>query len=106
MLIGFQWADLGRRSKWLLAIASLLLASGLLLIWLRPQPAIHVLRVFLLAIVVLGGYWLSFLIDAGPRLSRMQMLLASAMAVLPWLLLVLMLFAWPQLLLGLSPGPG
>lgn len=106
MLIGFQMADLGRRSKWLLATASLLLAAGLLLSWLRPESGVQVLRVFLLVIVALGGYWLSFLIDTGPRLSRMQMVLASAFAVLPWIVVLLMLFAWPQVLLGLSPGPG
>lgn len=103
MLIGFQLSDLSLRSKLLLVVAVLLLGAGLLLLWLQPEPALRLLRVFLLAILALGAYWLSFLADAGSRLSRTQAVVATAFAVLPWLLLLALVFAFPQVLVDLWP---
>jgi hypothetical protein len=101
MLIGFQLSDLSRRSRWLLALAAALLALALGLQWLQPEPPLRVMRMFLLAIVALGAYWLSFLADTGPRLTRLQAAVAAAFGVLAWLLVLAMLFAWPQLVLDL-----
>jgi len=105
MLIGFQLSDLSRRSKLLLALATALLAGGVLLAWLQPEPATRLLRVFLLAILALGAYWLSFLADAGPRLSRLQMVVATVFGLVPWVLVLVLVLAYPQLLVGLwRPG--
>jgi hypothetical protein len=58
------------------------------------------MRLFLLAIVALGAYWLSFLADAGPRLGRVQAAVAAAMGLLPWILVLALLFTWPELVTG------
>jgi hypothetical protein len=100
MLIGFGLSDLGWRSKLLLALAVLLLVVALAVQWLAPEPPLRVMRLFLLAIVALGAYWLSFLADAGPRLGRVQAAVAAAMGLLPWILVLALLFTWPELVTG------
>ncbi|GAB3728604.1 hypothetical protein GCM10028862_06220 [Luteimonas pelagia] len=100
MLIGFGLSDLGWRSKLLLALAFVLLGVALGVQWIAPEPPLRVMRLFLLAIVALGAYWLSFLADAGPRLGRVQAAVAAAMGLLPWILVLALLFAWPELVTG------
>lgn len=100
MLIGVHLSDLGRRSRWLLAIASALFVAALAVTFLAPQPALWMLRMWLLAILFLGGYWLSFLADLRGRLGTWQLALASLFGVLAWLLVLAMVLLWPQLLGG------
>lgn len=100
MLIGTRLSDLGGRSRWLLAIASLLFFIALAATFLIPQTVLWMLRAWLLAILFLGGYWLSFLFDLRGRLGTWQLALASAFGVLAWILVVVMLLLWPQLLMG------
>jgi hypothetical protein len=100
MLIGVRLSDLGRRSKWLLAIASLLFAIALIATFVIPQSTLWMLRAWLLAILFLGGYWISFLADLRGRLGTWQLALASAFGLLAWILVVAMLLLWPQLLMG------
>ena len=100
MLIGTRLSDLGGRSRWLLAIASLLFFIALAATFLSPQSVLWMLRAWLLAILFLGGYWLSFLFDLRGRLGTWQLALASAFGVLAWILVVVMLLLWPQLLMG------
>ena len=100
MLIGTRLSDLGGRSRWLLAIASLLFFIALAATFLIPQSVLWMLRAWLLAILFLGGYWLSFLVDLRDRLDTWQLALASAFGVLAWILVVVMLLLWPQVLMG------
>jgi hypothetical protein len=100
MLIGFGLSDLGWRSKLLLALAAVLLLVALAVQWIAPEPPLRAMRLFLLAIVALGAYWLSFLVDAGPRLGRVQAAVAAAMGLLPWILVLALLFTWPELVTG------
>lgn len=100
MLIGVRLSDLGRRSRWLLAIASALFLVALAATFLFPQSPLWMLRAWLLAILFLGGYWLSFLADLRGRLGAWQLALASLFGVLAWLLVLAMLLLWPQLLGG------
>ena len=100
MLIGVRLSDLGRRSRWLLAIASALFMVALASTFLAPQSPLWTLRLWLLAILFLGSYWLSFLADLRGRLGTWQLALASLFGVLAWLLVVTMLLLWPQLLMG------
>ena len=100
MLIGVHLSDLGRRSRWLLAIASALFMVALASTFLAPQSPLWTLRLWLLAILFLGSYWLSFLADLRGRLGTWQLALASAFGVLAWILVVVMLLMWPQLLMG------
>ena len=103
MLIGVRLSDLGRRSRWLLAIASALFFVALVATFFIPQSPLWMLRAWLLAILFLGGYWMSFLADLRGRLGKWQLALASAFGVLSWLLVLAMVLLWPQLLAG---GPG
>jgi hypothetical protein len=100
MLIGVRLSDLGRRSRWLLAIASLLFAIALVATFAIPRSALWILRLWMLAILFLGGYWISFLADLRGRLGSWQLALASLFGVLAWLLVLAMLLLWPQLLMG------
>jgi hypothetical protein len=100
MLIGVRLSDLGRRSRRLLAIASLLFFVALAATFLIPQSTLWMLRAWLLAILFLGGYWLSFLIDLRGRLVAWQLALASLFGLFAWVLVVAMLLLWPQLLVG------
>ena len=98
MLIGVSLSDLGRRSRVLLAITGLLFLAALATTLFAPQSTLLQLRLWLLAILLLGGYWLSFLADLRGRLGKWQLALASAFGGLAWLLVVAVVLAWPQLL--------
>lgn len=100
MLIGIRLSDLGRRSRWLLAISSALFFIALVGSFFIPQSPLWLLRAWLLAIVFLGSYWISFLIDLRGRLGTWQLALASLFGMLAWLLVVAILLLWPQLLMG------
>ena len=100
MLIGIQLSDLSRRSRWLLAIASLAFLAGLAMLFLAPEPAVRLLRLWLFAIVALGLYWLSFLKDFRGRLNRSQTLVASLFGLLPWILVLVIVFGYPQILIA------
>ena len=104
MLIGIQLSDLSRRSRWLLALASLVFAVGLALLVLAPEPAVRLLRVWLGAVVALGLYWVSFLVDFRGRLRGGQLIVASLFALLPWVLVIVLLLGFPQILLA-GTGP-
>lgn len=106
MLTGFQFSDLGRRSKILLSIATLALLAGLLLLFVQPDPPQRLLRVWLLAVVALGVYWLSFLAEFRGRLTRMQTAIASVFGLLPWLLVLVLVVGYPQLLVALLSPAG
>jgi hypothetical protein len=60
---------------------------------------VQLLRVWLFAIVALGVYWLSFLKDFRGRLNRSQTLVASLFALLPWILVIVIVLGYPQILL-------
>ena len=100
MLIGIRLSDLGRRSRWLLAIASALFFIAMVATFFIPQSPLWMLRAWLLAILFLGSYWLSFLADLRGRLGTWQLALASLFGVLAWILVIAMLLLWPQLLSG------
>lgn len=100
MLIGIQLSDLSRRTRWLLVLASLAFAAGLAVWWLAPEPAVRLIRVWLFAIIALGAYWLSFLVDFRGRLSRGQTLVATLFALLPWILVITIVIGFPQILLA------
>jgi hypothetical protein len=99
MLIGIQLSDLSRRSRWLLAIASLAFFAGVALLFLAPEPSIRLLRLWLFAVVALGVYWLSFLVDFRGRLNRSQTIVATLFALLPWILVIVIVLGFPQILL-------
>lgn len=88
MLIGIQFSELSSRSKALLVVATLLLVGGVVAHLALAAPAAWTLTFWLLTVLVLGMYWLSFLMDFRGRLTRPQMVLATAFALLPWLLVL------------------
>lgn len=100
MLIGVELGDLSRRSRWLLVAATLLFVIGLGLYFFAPEPATRLIRAWLLAILVLGSYWVSFLVDMNGKLERGQLLLASAFGLLAWGLVIAMVLLVPELLFG------
>lgn len=100
MLIGIQLSDLGRRSRWLLLLASLAFAAGLALLLIAPEPPVRLIRVWLVAVVALGLYWVSFLLDFRGRLRGGQLLVASLFALLPWILVIVLVLGYPQILLA------
>ena len=99
MLIGVRLSDLG-------VAAAGCWRSPARCSWSRwPRPSSSRNRrcgccAWLLAILFLGGYWLSFLADLRGRLGAWQLALASLFGVLAWLLVLAMLLLWPQLLGG------
>jgi hypothetical protein len=99
MLIGIQLSDLSRRSRWLLAIASLAFFAGVAMLFFAPEPSIRLLRLWLFAVVALGVYWLSFLVDFRGRLNRSQTIVATLFALLPWILVIVIVLGFPQILL-------
>jgi hypothetical protein len=104
MLIGIEFSELGRRSKVLLVVASVLVALAMAMYLWMPDPPERLVRVGLLAVLALGAYWLSFLSDFRGRLDRTQILLATALGLLPWLLVLAMALLYPEWLLTLLPG--
>lgn len=106
MLIGIEFSDLSRRSKWLLVASGVMVAAGGALYAWAPVPPERLLRVGLLSILVLGAYWLSFLADFRGRLDRTQIILATALGLLPWLLVLVLAVFFPQWLLAVLPGTG
>lgn len=100
MLIGIQLSDLSQRSRWLLALASLAFAIGLAMLILAPEPPVRLMRVWLGAVVALGLYWVSFLLDFRGRLGGAQLVVASLFALLPWILVLVLLLGFPQILLA------
>ena len=104
MLIGIELSDLSRRSRWLLAIATLGILAGLSLLFVAPEPTLRLLRVWLFAVVALGVYWVSFLMDFRGRLSRSQSIVATLFALLPWILVIVIVLGYPQILLT-APTP-
>ena len=99
MLIGIQLSDLSRRSRWLLAGASLAFLACLGMLFVAPEPAIRLMRIALLAVVALGAYWVSFLLDFRGRLNRSQVIVATLFALLPWILVIVIVVGFPQILL-------
>ena len=100
MLIGIQLSDLSQRSRWLLALASLAFAIGLAMLMLAPEPPVRLMRVWLGAVVALGLYWVSFLLDFRGRLGGAQLVVASQFALLPWILVLVLVLGFPQILLA------
>ena len=100
MLIGIQLSDLSQRSRWLLALASLAFAIGLAMLVLAPEPPVRLMRVWLAAVVALGLYWVSFLLDFRGRLGGAQLVVASLFALLPWILVLVLVLGFPQILLA------
>ena len=99
MLIGIQLSDLSRRSRWLLAGASVAFLACLTLLFVAPEPAIRLMRIALLAVVALGAYWVSFLLDFHGRLNRSQVIVATLFALLPWILVIVIVVGFPQILM-------
>ncbi|GAA4860982.1 hypothetical protein [Luteimonas vadosa] len=104
MLIGIEYSQLGRRSRVLLLLAGALLLLAATLYWFAPEPPVRYLRVTLLAIVFMGAYWLSFLSDFRGRLKRAQVFVATALGLLPWLLVLLLVLLFPEWLIALLPN--
>lgn len=100
MLIGIQFGDLGRRSRWLLVLACLAFAAAVAMSLFAPEPSVRVLQAWLAAVVVLGLYWISFLLDFRGRLGRTQLLVASLFALLPWVVVIAVVLGYPQILLA------
>jgi hypothetical protein len=100
MLIGIQLSDLSRRTRWLLVLATVAFVAGLAVWWLAPEPPVRLIRVWLGAIVALGIYWLSFLVDFRGRLGRGQTIVATLFALLPWILVIAIVVGFPQILLA------
>lgn len=103
MLIGIRYSELSRRSRVLLLLAAALLALAAGLHWFAPEPPERFLRITLLAVLVLGAYWLSFLADFRGRLQRAQVLVATALGLLPWLLVLVLVLRFPRWVLALLP---
>ena len=99
MLIGIQLSDLSRRSRWLLAGASVAFLACLTLLFVAPEPAIRLMRIALLAVVALGAYWVSFLLDFRGRLNRSQVIVATLFALLPWIRVIVIVVGFPQILM-------
>jgi len=106
MLIGIEFSELGRRSKVLLLVSGALVAIGLALYWWQPEPPERLLRIGLLSVLALGAYWLSFLSDFRGRLTRPQIFVATALGLLPWLLVLVLALAYPQWILALMRSTG
>ncbi len=106
MLIGIEYAELSRRSRVLLLLAGALIVVAAALYWFAPEPPQPFLRITLLAILVLGAYWLSFLADFRGRLKRGQVFVATALGLLPWFLVLMLVLLFPQWLLALMPRAG
>lgn len=106
MLIGIQFSELSARSKALLIVAEVLVVGGVAVWLLAPQQQVWMLRFGLLAVLAFGGYWLSFLDDFRGRLDRGQIALASALGLLPWVLVVVLAVAYPQWLMLMLPRGG
>jgi len=106
MLIGIEFSELGRRSKVLLVVSGVLVALGLALYWWRPEPPERLMRIGLLSVLALGAYWLSFLSDFRGRLTRSQIFVATALGLLPWLLVLVLALAYPQWILALMRNTG
>ncbi|MDQ3495060.1 MAG: hypothetical protein M3485_05915 [Pseudomonadota bacterium] len=106
MLIGIEYSELSRRSRALLLLAGALIALAAGLYWFAPEPPQRFLRMTLLAILVLGAYWLSFLADFRGRLRRSQVFVATALGLLPWFLVLMLVLLFPQWLLALMPRAG
>ncbi len=104
MLIGIQFSDLSTRSKALLGAASLLLGVGLVLHLSGAATAAWTLTLWMLTVVVLGVYWLSFLMDFRGRLSRPQIVLATAFALLPWVMVLGLVVGYLVLTSARAPG--
>lgn len=102
MLIGIELSQLSRRSRWLMLLSMLALLAALGLYLWAPQPGTRLLRAWLLAILLLGSYWVSFLVDVSDRLRFAQLLLASAFGILAWLLVAAIVLLYPQLLFGIG----
>lgn len=94
MLIGIRLSELSRRSKALLAVSIVLLAAGIATLAWPPVNAAWPLAVWLLAVIALGLYWLSFLLDFRSRLTPPQLAMATAFALLPWLLVLALVVAY------------
>lgn len=100
MLIGIELSELGRRSRWLLLLASLAFAGALAMLAVAPEPPVRLVRAWLVAVVLLGLYWLSFLVDFRGRLRGGQLVVASLFALLPWILVIVLVLGFPQILLA------
>ncbi len=106
MLIGVRLSDLSRRSRWLLGIATLAFLAGLLVLMLAPEASVRLLQVWLFAVIALGAYWVSFLADFRGRLARSQVIVATLFALLPWILVIVVVLRFPQVLFaGPVPAP-
>ena len=105
MLIGIQFGDLSRRSRWLLVLACLAFAAAVALSLFAPEPSVRMLQAWLAAVVVLGLYWISFLLDFRGRLARTQLLVASLFALLPWIVVIAVVLGYPQILLAAAAVP-
>lgn len=106
MLIGIEYSELSRRSRVLLVLAGALLVLAAALYWVAPEPPLRYLRMTMLAILAMGAYWLSFLADFRGRLKRSQIFVATALGLLPWLLVLLLVLMFPQWLLALLAPQG
>jgi hypothetical protein len=106
MLIGTQYSELSRRSRVLLVLAGTLIALAAGLYGFAPEPPERFLRITLLAILVLGAYWLSFLADFRGRLKRTEIFVATLLGLLPWLLVLSLVMLFPQWVLALMPRAG
>lgn len=104
MLIGIQFSDLSKRSKALLGVATLLLGAGLVAHLSGATTAAWTLTLWMLTVLVLGVYWLSFLVDFRGRLSRPQIALATAFALLPWVMVLGLAIGFLMLTSSHSPG--
>lgn len=104
MLIGIQFSDLSTRSRTLLCVATVLLAAGAAAHLSSALSAAWTLTFWLLTVLVLGMYWLSFLVDFRGRLTRPQIVLATAFALLPWLLVLGIVVGFLMLTSGHVPA--
>lgn len=106
MLIGIRFSELSTRSKALLVVAELLVVAGVAVWAFRPEAQVWMLRLGLAAVLAFGAYWLSFLSDFRGRLGQGQILVASALGLLPWLFVAVLALAFPQWLMVLLPRGG
>lgn len=103
MLIGIRLSDLSLRSRVLLAVATLAFVAGLGVLVFAPDASLRLLQVWLFAVIALGAYWVSFLADFRGRLARGQVIVASLFALLPWILVIVVVLRFPQVLFA-SPA--
>lgn len=104
MLVGIDYADLGHRSRVLLLATAALAAVGLVLFATGILPARFTLLTWLVVIVLLGTYWLSFLVEFRGRLSTAQVIVASLLGLAPWLFVAAVVLLYPRWLLALVSG--